>query len=238
MITIFRYLRNAIELISLHCFGRKTFLSPRVKQDVLWQARLEDDFKNNVDLERNDAYYRKFFEEIVTLIGSEREATELLEIGCYYGRRTNLLALRFPEKSFTGTDLNDQNVRFGQERLTLAPNVRLLEADALKLPFSDNSFDVVYSVVSVSHMSHDIVAPVLRELTRVCRRTVILVEVDLFAWPVRKQISAAGIGYMYFHDYLAIAKAHLHIQKVVRLHCGEAVPRYSAFVFSKKSRVE
>ncbi|MCF8176912.1 MAG: class I SAM-dependent methyltransferase [Sulfuritalea sp.] len=233
MIAGARYVRNVLELFCLYLFGRKTFLVRSVQQDVFWPARLELDFRNNADLEKQDPYYGMFFEEIVNLLGNEREAESFLEVGCYYGNRTNMLAWRFPEKRFVGTDLNRESIEFGLKRLDLAPNMAMLEANAVQMPFPDNSFDVVYTIVSVSHMPHEIVAAALHEIMRVCRRTVILIEVDLFAWPLKRQISAVGSGYMFFHDYLAIAPAQFAVQKVVRLHCGETVPRYCGYVFSK-----
>ncbi len=230
-----RYVLSIIDLISLYLFGRRTSLVRTQQQDEFWQQRLEEDFKNNADLNNQDSYYRMFDEEIRTLLGNELDARDFLEIGCYYGYRANMLAMSLPEKKFTGTDLNVNNITFGLNRLCMAENLRLLAADAKALPFGDNSYDVVYTVVSVTHMSHDIAVQALQEMARVCRKAVILVEIDLFAWPVKKQLSTVRVNYMFFHDYLSLAPPSLEIQKVIRLHYGEAVPRYSVFVFSKKS---
>jgi ubiquinone/menaquinone biosynthesis C-methylase UbiE len=185
-------------------------------------------------VEKTNPYYAMFFEEIVTLIGEQEAALNFLDVGCNYGRRTNMLAYKFPDKEFTGIDLNPKNIEFGLHKLALAHNVSLQAGDALSLPFSDNSFDVVYTIVSVSHMSHDIVTRALHEMARVCRKTLILVEVDLFVWPLTKQLSTVRMNYMFFHHYLSIVPQELVVQKVVHLHCDEVHPRYSAFVFSKK----
>ena len=104
------------------------------------------------------------------------------------------------------------------------------------MSFPDNSFDVVYTIVSVSHMSHDIVALALQEMARVCRKRVILVEVDFFVCPLSKQIRTVRMNYMFFHDYFSITPPELAVQKVVRLHGGEDEPRYSAFIFSKNAK--
>jgi len=229
-----RYVLSIIELISLYLFGRRTFLVRTKQQDIYWQQRLEEDFKNNSELHNHDPYYRRFDEEIRTLLGNEPDALDYLEIGCYYGFRVNMLAMSFPEKKFMGTDLNANNIAFGIKHLHVAENLRLLAADAMALPFRDNSYDVVYTVVSVSHMSHDIAQRALQEMARVSRKTVILVEIDLFDWPVKKQLSVVRVNYMFFHDYLSLAPPSLEIQKVIRLYCGEAVYRYSVFVFSKR----
>lgn len=233
MKAIARNILNLIELISLYLLGQKFFYR-RVKQDEYWQKRLENDFIVNANLINQDSYYDRFDKEIISLLGSDPDAVDFLEIGCYYGHRTNILAWNFPTKKFTGTDLNAKNIAFGIEHLNMASNLQLSEANAIALPFSDNSFDTVYTIVSVSHMSHDIVVLALQEMARVCRKNVILIEVDLFAWPLKKQLSTVGMNYMFFHDYLSVAPFSLEIQRVVRLHCGETVPRYSVFIFSKK----
>ena len=75
---------------------------------------------------------------------------------------------RSSPRSLTGIDLTDRAIQFTQERLgfySLYSDLRV--ADAENLPFSDNSFDIVYSY-GVLHHSPD-TAQAIREVHRVLR---------------------------------------------------------------------
>jgi SAM-dependent methyltransferase len=112
---------------------------------------------------RGYAAQATFVEEHIRALG----ARTVLEIGC--GRAFNLLGLshRHPHAAFVGVDLTPWHVRaarlFGLRRRNL--DVRL--ADFHRLPFADESFDLVFSVEAICHA--DDVYRVVQEVRRVLR---------------------------------------------------------------------
>lgn len=96
----------------------------------------------------------------------------VLEVGCGNGINLLLLANQFPDVSFTGVELTAAGNRVArelqaQERLPDAlgryaveqgsdaaafRRIDFLQGDATAMPFEDNAFDLVYTVLSVEQM--------------------------------------------------------------------------------------
>jgi demethylmenaquinone methyltransferase/2-methoxy-6-polyprenyl-1,4-benzoquinol methylase len=77
-------------------------------------------------------------------------------------------ALRHPEIRVTGIDFIREMLLPGQKKIAdrgLAGRIRLLQADALALPFPDGSFDVAASAFGIRNMPDRLAA--LREMRRV-----------------------------------------------------------------------
>ena len=82
------------------------------------------------------------------------------------GSHAQLLALN--AKSFTGIDLTERAVRTTQKRLELANvEARILQLDAEKMPFTDQSFDFIWSWGVIHHSANTL--QILREMHRVLR---------------------------------------------------------------------
>ena len=91
---------------------------------------------------------------------------EVLEVGV--GTGINLAM--YPETChITGIDLSAEMLEKGRARARRngVTNVRLLEMDASKLTFEDDSFDVVYAPYLISVVPDPV--QVVREMRRVCR---------------------------------------------------------------------
>ena len=74
----------------------------------------------------------------------EREPHEVLETAAGTGALTAALAPLLPDGTpITATDLNEPMLARAKTRLADKPGIRWQQADALALPFSDASFDVV-----------------------------------------------------------------------------------------------
>jgi ubiquinone/menaquinone biosynthesis C-methylase UbiE len=67
----------------------------------------------------------------------------LLEVACGTGAVTRALAKRCPSARITASDLNPPMIEHARGTLPSENNVEWREADALALPFSSESFDVV-----------------------------------------------------------------------------------------------
>src|SRR4051794_8068268 len=69
-----------------------------------------------------------------------RAPARVLELAAGTGALTRELARAVPQAEVTATDLNDAMVDFGRARV---PGATWRQADAMRLPFDDGSFDVV-----------------------------------------------------------------------------------------------
>ena len=90
-------------------------------------------------------------------------AGSILEVGCGAGANLELLAARHPDAALVGVDVERDPLRFARE----AGGPPVCQADALRLPFADASFDLVAALDALEHLEDD--AAALRELHRVCR---------------------------------------------------------------------
>ena len=130
----------------------------------------------------------------------------VLEVGCGNGINLILLSGRFPDVAFTGLELTESGHRSAREFQTLetlpaairnfAPQqitdptafrrIEFMRGNANELPFADESFDLVYSVLAVEQMEQ-IRTQVLGEITRLSRGQVLMIEpfrdVNRDFWP-------------------------------------------------------
>ena len=91
---------------------------------------------------------------------------DVLEIGVGNGSHAQLLATH--SKSFTGIDLTEYGVNSTSKRLVLFNiSAKVVQMDAEKLNFPDNSFDFVWSWGVIHHSSNT--KEILREIARVLR---------------------------------------------------------------------
>jgi SAM-dependent methyltransferase len=91
--------------------------------------------------------------------------TRLLEVGCGVGAVLAVLGQEFPGVRLTGVDIEPKQLAFAGEHLARAGvEATLLEADALALPFDDESFDHVWMMWFLEHVADP--QAVLREASR------------------------------------------------------------------------
>ena len=111
--------------------------------------------------------YQEYAPWMPEVMGFNEHAGErLLEVGC--GMGTDLLQFARGGAICTGVDLTPRSIEISRHRFKLydVPGTFLI-ADGERLPFSDNSFDLVYSN-GVLHHTPDTAAAV-REIHRVLR---------------------------------------------------------------------
>jgi len=92
---------------------------------------------------------------------------QVLEVGSGRGGGAHLVARTYPPESLTGLDYSAAAVKLCTRMYGRQMNLRFVEGNAMKLPFADNSFDVVYNVES-SHCYSDMSA-FIHEVFRVLR---------------------------------------------------------------------
>ena len=112
--------------------------------------------------------YQEYAPWMTEVMGFNEHAGErLLEVGC--GMGTDLLQFARGGAICTGVDLTPRSIEISRQRFNMygAPGAFLI-ADGERLPFQDNSFDVVYAN-GVLHHTPD-TAGAVREIHRVLRQ--------------------------------------------------------------------
>ncbi|MBT4889836.1 MAG: class I SAM-dependent methyltransferase [Rhodospirillales bacterium] len=138
--------------------------------------------------ERNLIYYVR---EAINVSGASR----ILEVGSGSGRNLISMALTFPDRDFEGLELTNEGVTLannliaeeilsdnysiwaGCEPGKTPPreNIKFTQGSAALLPYEDNHFDMVFSILALEQM-RQILPDVLAEIRRVCSGNVIFVE--------------------------------------------------------------
>ena len=92
--------------------------------------------------------------------------TRLLEVGCGVGAVLAVLGQEFPGVRLTGVDIEPKQLEFARGHLERAGvEATLLQADALELPFENESFDHIWMMWFLEHVADP--PAVLREARRV-----------------------------------------------------------------------
>lgn len=104
---------------------------------------------------------------VLDAVAGELPAARVAEIGCGEGEIATRLLRRWDD--VTALDLPDAGLR---RRWADVPGPRFVHGDALRLPFADNSVDVVVSVEVLEHLSEPAVG--LAEYARVARKALVL----------------------------------------------------------------
>jgi ubiquinone/menaquinone biosynthesis C-methylase UbiE len=78
------------------------------------------------------------------------------------------------EPLIAAVDISERNLRIARARLGVDPGIRLVRADARKLPFADESFDYVTASLFLHHFRDEDVTRLLSEFARIARRAVII----------------------------------------------------------------
>ena len=113
--------------------------------------------------------YKKLIEvERVYLQKNVTPHSKVLEIGCGNGR--NIESLISITKNIVGIDNDPQAVKDAKKRLAKFLTVTILEADALALPFEDQSFDFVILLDTLVNFKENKLKSLL-EMKRVLSKT-------------------------------------------------------------------
>ncbi len=114
---------------------------------------------------------------------------DFLEVGCGNGVVSRYLAKNYGS-NIVGIDVDTEQIGLASEDIGEIPNLRFLEADATKLSFEDNSFDIVLSFGVLHHIYNWLDA--LREIERVLKSGGYFVYADLIypSWVTRMDRSS------------------------------------------------
>lgn len=74
---------------------------------------------------------------------------KILDIGCASGYLTSQIASLFPNSEIFGVDSYKKAIEFGRKTY---PNIKFKFADAHKLPFDNQSFDLIVCIETLEHL--------------------------------------------------------------------------------------
>lgn len=97
-----------------------------------------------------------------------RDGESILDIGCGPGELSVLFS-----GDYTGLEYSKRYVDYAQRKY---PNKKFVQGDALKLPFSEKSFDKVLLASFIHHFSDAEVELVLRNIQNIVRTSIVLLE--------------------------------------------------------------
>lgn len=96
----------------------------------------------------NDTNFKEWFE----ILGI-KENMKILDVGCAGGVFTQQIKKHMPSCEVYGIDLDETHIKYAKEKaVDLRLDVNYEVADIKKLPFEDNTFDLVFSHTVVEHI--------------------------------------------------------------------------------------
>ena len=77
----------------------------------------------------------------------------ILDVGCGFGGTISSLNDKFSDVRLTGLNIDPRQINVAQEKVKPRNNnsIEFYQGDAMKMPFADNSFDVVLAVECIFH---------------------------------------------------------------------------------------
>ena len=125
---------------------------------------IETPYDNNKELRENKCIVAK------TLVGKDFES--VLEIGSQWGENLKAIQNIFPDKKLVGIDIDNETT--GEARKVTGLDLRL--GDILHNSFHDGEFDVVFAEALFCMLDPRDVETALKEVLRIAKKYVILVE--------------------------------------------------------------
>jgi demethylmenaquinone methyltransferase/2-methoxy-6-polyprenyl-1,4-benzoquinol methylase len=110
-----------------------------------------------------------------------REGIHVLDVGC--GTGTNLMLYHEAGCNVFGVDLSPAMVEVAQKKLGDRAEIRL--GDASKMPYSDDSFDLVTGFFILHEMPSQIRPAVISEMVRVVKHDGRILLIDYHLGPIR-----------------------------------------------------
>lgn len=145
------------------------------KQLELWRSKFGNEYakrgNNRITPEGQAALIRDWGKILRRATTPRPESA--LEVGCNIGR--NLLALRHFIHELHGVEPNSAAADHARKHPDLA-EASIREGDGFKLPFSDNSIDLVFTSGVLIHVAPVDLGQVVDEIVRVAKQYIVCVE--------------------------------------------------------------
>lgn len=95
---------------------------------------------------------------------------KILDICCANGFGTGILASTFPTCFIDALDLNPHMISFARKNNAHIKNIHFQVGNCTKLPFSDNSIDLVTSFLALHELPTELLSSALSEISRVLKK--------------------------------------------------------------------
>ncbi|HSX48994.1 MAG TPA: class I SAM-dependent methyltransferase [Candidatus Saccharimonadales bacterium] len=137
----------------------------------------------------------------------------ILDVGCASGRMANEISKIFPNAKMTGVDAYGKAIEYGKKTY---PNIKFRVADAHKLPFKANSFDLVICYEVIEHLTNPLKA--LQEMKRVLKKdglAIITMDSGNILFRIVWWVSENTISSVWQNAHLHPFK-HTELEKVIK----------------------
>jgi ubiquinone/menaquinone biosynthesis C-methylase UbiE len=132
---------------------------------------------------------------------------ELLRVAAAWARETRRQAF------FVGLEFNARSAQAIREESPELPEITSVQGDALELPFADNCFDYAICSLFTHHFKDEQVVTILRELGRVARRRIFVIDLHRHALAYYLFIT---LGRLLLHNRLVREDGALSIRRSFR----------------------
>lgn len=106
----------------------------------------------------------------------------VLDVGAGTGELLGVIAedarRRQCKAKLVGLDLNDLSIKEVAAESRKFEEISPVRADALRLPFADDTFDYSFCSLFTHHLSNEQIPPALSEMSRVARRGVVVIDLE------------------------------------------------------------
>ena len=111
-------------------------------------------------------FFGTIFRKITKYIQLKSEET-LLDIGCGPGNLLGILHGKHPNSKLIGLDVDPKILKIARNKLS--DRIEFIESSATKLPFPDNSLDVVTSTLMIHHLKSYEKDQMIKEIYRILK---------------------------------------------------------------------
>jgi ubiquinone/menaquinone biosynthesis C-methylase UbiE len=115
--------------------------------------------------------------KFISFFCSELEITSVLDTGCGTGRNVSYLKSYFPQAKVMGNDVSADLLQVATNKHGISPE-DLVCCSSYKLPFADNSFDIVTEFAMLHHVAEP--DCVVAEMLRVARKGIFISDSNRF----------------------------------------------------------
>lgn len=179
-----------------------------------------------------DDHYGKARDYIVNILESMQPGSNILELGCYLGKRLNWYAEKYQSFKFTGVDISHETLRLARHSIVGTTNLNLVIGDFHSMPFKEGSFDLIFSLASVYHVPYHEIEGIFSNIQRLSRGKVLLIEPFHKVQPFRDKVNLIGSRDKYSHDYQSLGKnSRLRLLEAVPIRSMERADSYPLTIF-------
>lgn len=158
-----------------------------------------------------------------TLLKYKKNTAKVLDLGCGTGLTLAIVSQYFPNS--VGCEIGDMEIKATKEILKQVKiKIPVVKYDGKKLPFKDNSFDIVTSIEVIEHVEKPNI--MLKEINRVLRKRGILhITTANKWWPIEPHFKLLFLSYLpaFLADY------YVRITKRGKIYHDIKLPSYNQF---------